>query len=514
MAALRPVSVGLLLAAVALLARAPDAQAQSGSRDGQPQVAAQVDSSAAMPALYRVGLAVSAERGPAIALGTGYGLTERLSAGDGVHHRIKGSAALSFPAAPWLQLGLRFDGRLDRHQDGDAGAVGEPRVLLRVSQAASDRFHLGAEVDVWLVGSNFPSVEPEATTVDSKLLLSWLVSRSFYLGAQGGFRLDSSAKSRPAGILSTNDSLALGVSEFNSALLGLGLLYRLGASQFVFELTGEVLVGKGAPSGESPARVTAGFRHALTEALQLEVMTEVGLSGRPELEPGKPLDPLIPIEPRVGLEFGLRYRPAPPAARVRIARPQPTPAKPEVKAPRRPQPPKVVAVSGTVRGTEGQPVAGARIELAVADKSRQVESDAEGHFELAPLPIGSGTLTVSADGFEPYQESVSLQLDAQSSFQVGLVALPHRGQLRGLVRSFKGQGLEASVQIEPLGLEVHTNDEGRFEAEVEPGDYQVTVRSVGYRTQRRTARVEKDGVTILNVDLRKKRRRGGRDRRR
>jgi len=45
-------------------------------------------------------------------------------------------------------------------------------------------------------------------------------------------------------------------------------------------------------------------------------------------------------------------------------------------------------------------------------------------------------------------------------------------------------------------------DGGRFEVDVPPGRYRVTISASGYQTQQRTVDVEENGVTVLNVDLR------------
>jgi len=75
------------------------------------------------------------------------------------------------------------------------------------------------------------------------------------------------------------------------------------------------------------------------------------------------------------------------------------------------------------------------------------------------------------------------------------------GQIRGLIRSFKGVGLDAEVKIEPGDKTLRAKD-GRFEADVAPGTYEVTITAPGFETQRRRVDVEQNGVTLLNADLR------------
>ena len=44
-------------------------------------------------------------------------------------------------------------------------------------------------------------------------------------------------------------------------------------------------------------------------------------------------------------------------------------------------------------------------------------------------------------------------------------------------------------------------DGGRFEVDVAPGSYEVRVSASGYEPQRRRIQVERNGVTLLNIDL-------------
>lgn len=81
-------------------------------------------------------------------------------------------------------------------------------------------------------------------------------------------------------------------------------------------------------------------------------------------------------------------------------------------------------------------------------------------------------------------------------------ALPG-GQVRGLVRDFAGSPLVARIRIEPLGVEVPVGKDGTFETNVAPGAYEVVIHAEGYADQKRRIVVERDGVTMLNVELRK-----------
>jgi uncharacterized membrane protein len=76
-------------------------------------------------------------------------------------------------------------------------------------------------------------------------------------------------------------------------------------------------------------------------------------------------------------------------------------------------------------------------------------------------------------------------------------------QIRGVIQSFRGEPVTATVRVEPVGTEVTTDSEGFFEIDVPPGDYEVVIRAEGYEEQRRPVHVDEEGVTILNADLRR-----------
>jgi hypothetical protein len=75
------------------------------------------------------------------------------------------------------------------------------------------------------------------------------------------------------------------------------------------------------------------------------------------------------------------------------------------------------------------------------------------------------------------------------------------GQIRGLVRDFRGQPVRARVTLLPTGARVEVGADGAFSVEVPPGDYQIVVEHPGYAPQRRGVVVEDNQVTILNIDL-------------
>ncbi len=365
-----------------------------------------------------------------LTLGSGYGHTESvLGMGDG-HHRVKGALAIESALRPWLGLGLRLDGRYDRHSapgvPDDDGWTGDPRVFARADHAVGAGTSIGARASLWLPGQHAPSITTSAVTPEILGLVSFAPDQSpWVLTANAGYRLDRSAKSAPdAATLSRADRLALGLSAFDAALLGLGALYRRGDLQLFAEWTWDVLLGAGAPSpGSSPMLLGGGLRYGLRRHAALEASVTVSPSARPSTA----IDgPLVPVPPSFAITFGF------------------------------------VTWFG---GQAPRPA--------------------------APVPVVAPPMP--ADAVEaPAPKAPS-------------------GQIRGSVRSFTGRPIDATVRVSPARPDVISAGEvreirskdGAFEIEVPPGPYNVTLEAPGYASQTRVVRVEENGVTVLNADLRR-----------
>jgi carboxypeptidase family protein len=212
-----------------------------------------------------------------------------------------------------------------------------------------------------------------------------------------------------------------------------------------------------------------------------------------------PAAALVPVPPRVAVWFGLSYRFGIPAPAALAA-----PASPP--APRRQAPPAKVTLRGLVTTTDGSVPPGVRVFLNVdesADRS-PVPVEADGRFVLSEKAGQSISVHAEAPGYQSASQTIAVPNQDPPGIILTLAPdLPH-GQIRGLVRSLEGIGLDAQIHVEPPGQIVNA-DQGRFEVDVVPGTYEVTVEVRGYQTQRRRVQVEPDGVTLLNVDLQAKR---------
>jgi hypothetical protein len=515
----------LVFALVALLVGLTPTVAHAD--DASADVAASVGAApSGLPGLARVAVASPREAPHAgAAVSAGYGITEAQSRGGaefGPHHRAFGTIGLMAQPLRFFAAAVTFDGRYDKHPADALGpsssVVGEPRFIVRANEALGRAFALGAEFRLWVPGAEAPSLRPDASTLDAQVLATYAPPGSgFALAFNGGYRLDHSANvldAKERRVIRRGDLLSLHLSDFDAVLVGIGASKRFGkghsrASRFegFGEATWDILLGKEAPSAiSSPLRAGIGARYHLNEdsesfgALELEARTEVLCS---EHLSNGPATTLVPIDPRFAFALGAKFTPSFGKA----------PARPETGAP----PPSTVApaahaaraIRGRLTDEAGGAVPNARVSVTPIDgddgTERTVEANADGSFAVTEMRAGRAHLVATAPGYEEASTDVTLDapdVPAEVSVQIGMKKVVKRGQLRGLVRSFDGKALAATVRVEPLGIETKTDSDGLFRLDVPVGSYEVVIEATGHSGQRRPVSVEENGVTVLNADLR------------
>ena len=456
----------------------------------------------ALPGIVRIGVPGLGPRRVAFAGAAGYGYTESQGNGDGAHHRAFGSVGASVVPLPALELALKFDGRYDIHPDDGQGShgagVGDPRLLARYGGALGDgSVTLGVEAIAWVPGQDAPSLSFDATTLDARALAAFTPKKGPVVAGLAGFRWDNSAAAAPDKTrMRPGDRLALGLSDSNAFLAGVGVSVPAGNTEILGEATADFLIGSDAPELlASPIRLTAGARHALSSAFALEGLFEVSPSKRPSLDPAAPL---VPVEPRFAVTLGLRYRLPFDAPRDESKEPSPSTTnepKPVAVPVAAKEGPFVVAVVGP----DGAAVEGATVEI-VAGEKRWPAEPAEKAYRAATVPFGDVTVVVKAEGFVPVEQPARHEGSAART-EIKLEAAVAEGQLRGLIRSFSGKGLGATIRVDPLGKEVKADPQGNFAVDLPPGDYEVTVTQQGFKPQHRKIHVDQNGVTVLNAEL-------------
>jgi hypothetical protein len=466
------------------------------------------DTTDALPGVVRVPVAGPTQRtGVALASSAGFGWTAAIPNAGASHDRGTASLAASVRPTSFFAAALRLDGRYDTSTGagGTSGWVGDPRVEFRLGAPLGRAIRIGAQVGVWFPGSSAPSWVFKATTPDASALVSYQAPDSpITFAARAGFRWDNSVQSAPdADRLALSDRLALGLNQASAVLLGAGVVANVSPRvELLADATWDLLVGSGAPSAmRSPILVSAGPRFTLDRAgaWQITAIVASSPSERPAVMVGAPL---VDVEPRISAFAALIVRPSLPSTPATpAAPPEPVPSPP----PTSPEAPIVrAALQGRILAEDGQaPIAQAHLVIRTMGASpREATTDDKGVFQADNLEPGPASIDVTAEGFAPVTRTLTLS-ESPVTLDVSVAKALPSGQVRGLVRDFGGSPLVARIRIEPLDVEVQVGKDGTFETNVAPGAYEVVIHAEGYVDQKRRIVVERDGVTMLNVELRK-----------
>lgn len=452
----------------------------------------------ALPAVYEVPFAAPTPLGFGARFGLDYGLTESVLKEDDTHHRAQLSAAGSWRPLDWFATSVRLLGRYDGHVapkfDSDDGVITEAHLTARAATNLGPELRGGAELALWFPGAETVADSLRALSGDLQGMLTYLPSRSpLSLGFSAGLRID---RSRYSGgdfsMYSAADRLALGVSHSMPAgRFGVGVTYRIGSLDLLAEWAWKLYFSYAA---ESPMWLRAGVRLRASRLWQLEALVGVSPTPRPSLEASAPIQV---VEPRfsAGLAASL-------ALPWEVEQAEPVVEQHEPEHVAEPPPPPMAAVRGRVQTAGASGIGGVTLQFRRdSELVREVTTDAGGEFTIADLPAGPYQVSVAAPGYAAHEASVELKAGENPAFELTLKRDLPQGQVRGTVRSFDGAPLSASIQIPALKIEQSTRADGTFEVDVAPGEYAITVKAKGYKSQTRRARVEQNGVAILIVEL-------------
>lgn len=478
----------------ATLCSAVGAHAQTGPAAGAD----------ALPQLATVGVAQAKAGTLAVAATGGFG-TLAAQADEGSHQRLFGSVAGALTIVDGVAVGLRLDGRYDMHPDDAQGSddslVGAPTLRVRLATALSETLHLGTDLALMIPGKEAPSVAFDSLRADARVLATYAATSGWGIASSAGVRFDKTGNAAPdLATTRPGDRLSLGLNDFHAVLLGVGAWKRWDTLELLGEVTWNPWLGSGAPSAmQSPLHVSAGARYLSSDAVAWELLADGLLSQRPEAEANR----LAAIDPRFSVQFGVRIMSgyAPVVVQVETDEPIVDTAEPVVTAP--------TATTATVRGhvtdSEGAPLADVDVQVVRDGYEAAARTGADGTYEIADVPLGPATLRITGRRVQPTEQPIEV-VAAGVSTEIRPELVPARGQLRGLIRSFDGTPLAAEISVEPASQTLQANADGEFELALPPGEYQVRISVPGYRPQSRTVQIEDDGVTLLNVDLKKGRR--------
>lgn len=114
----------------------------------------------------------------------------------------------------------------------------------------------------------------------------------------------------------------------------------------------------------------------------------------------------------------------------------------------------VGSIAGTVTGKEGEAYEGVQVTLAIGGEStaRTAETDPNGNFVFANLPVGPFTLTASSQGFET--QALSGELHAGESYDTPTIVLP-------LKETTSEVRVSAEQQVEIAEEQIHIEEKQR-----------------------------------------------------
>jgi hypothetical protein len=441
----------------------------------------------------------------------GYGFRNALLSDEHKLTRGMGDLAFGYAITDLLNVSLSFDGRYDKHSgvnpDGDEGYVGDPHLMVRFAKAFGN-IHAGAQLGVWVPGKDAPSVAANAISVDARGLLS-IKAGPGIASLAAGFRFDNSAKSvDDPGVLSVEDRVSLGVSEFHAALASVHYMLPMGRAYLGFEGSTDVFVGSGAPGPILRAGVTAGIN--LSPQWALFLFTQ--LAKVPGIDADDAMNgviALVPYEPAFtgGLGLGGRFGGS---------------TRSNPRGPFEPNDPRLIEVieyaelSGTVLDDTGKPIVGAKVTVKLKNNTGSAATDDKGAFWLTKVPIGktvegkttlddtAAEIVVEVDGKKPKTTTLVLVRGTNSVAAITLDPSLPPAHYKAVVRAANsGKALAgAIVRLEPGGHTATTDADGLLSLDVPPGTYKVTASMTGYKDQTLETTIT-GGVVVDSFELRK-----------
>ncbi len=461
--------------------------------------------------LHAVPLAQPDSTRLALGASLGYGQIESLEGAPGTHRRLLGHVAAAAALRPGLTVSLFERVQRDWHgvdsEGHDRGTLLTPGLELRYERRFGAADPSGSLFAPWGAGLSLGAEVPPGADVGESLGATSPSLRGFVDHRRGAWRVASLLGARwdrsaavgdAAARWRAGDRLASGLSDYDALLLGLGAGWQRGRLLAFVELSGDWLLGNSAPPvGESPWRASLGARWGLRPDLVGELSLTTSLSSRPAQGPQ---EPLVPVEPRWLISLGVvshwGYSAAPAPAAVASSPPPATATKAARVAPQDPRPLRV-----EVSDPHGDAIGHAHVFLEQGTHSEELEPLELGVYSLQTPWLGEATLRVEAVGFASERRELTLARGELQGQAVHLQPQLGGGQVRGLIRSFGGKGLQATVTVEPGHRLVHSDAEGNFSLDLPPGRYEVRIQAVGYAGYTRSVTIESNGVVVVNADL-------------
>jgi hypothetical protein len=516
-------------------AQPADVTAGAGGATNSPAVALGYG---AMPGGLKAPSAETLPKGMfGVSLMGGFGVRSKLLGDDHKLQRGIGDIAFAFAPIDSLTLGLAFDGRFDQHEgldpDGDDGYVGDPRLIARFGKKLG-KVSAGGQLTILVPGKDAPSVAASAISVEARGLFS-VAAGPGTLSLNAGVRIDNSAKSvvdedgnDNRMLLSAEDRVSLGVSDYHAMVAGLHYLLPVGQKAYVgVEGSLDLFFGEHLPDGiTAPDKPGQIFRFGaqggvhLTKQwtafafLQGAVVPKISAA---DLTAGNialvPYEPLFTGGLAIAARFGGPSRSGGGGGGIEAHDCEKNPEKCK---------PITVAITADVTGSvvddSGKPVAGAKISVRLKTNTGTAVTDEKGEFTVANLPIGKtvnnktelddlgAEVTVEVEGKKPKTTTLTLKEGKDNKVPVITLdpVLPP-GQFKAVVRAAgTGKPLAGvTVKLEPGGASAVSDTDGNLSLDVQPGTYKATASGAGFKEQTLDVVIEQSAVVVKQFELTK-----------
>jgi hypothetical protein len=466
----------------------------------------------------------------------GYGQRSSLLTADHKMTRSIGDVAFAFAPTDMITLGLAFDGRFDKHEGvnpmGDDGYVGDPRFIARIGKALGKSMSVGGQLTILVPGKDAPSVAANAISVEARGLFT-VAAGPGRLSFNAGFRLDNSAKSvvdengdDNRMLLSAEDRVSLGVSDFNAALVGAYYQLPIGKKAYVgAEGAIDLFFGKDDFGNKAPGPIiqfgAVGGLHVNSNWRVFAFLQGAKVPGISAADATAGNIVLVPYAPTFtgGLALAATFGGKKAIGggggitKVDCAK-EPTHASckavnVEIKT----------MLSGKVVDDTGAPVAGGKVTVRLKGRTGNATTDEKGEYVVKDIPIGKDVngkkelddlgaeVTVEVSGKKP--KSVTLTLTDGPDNKAPVITLDPvlpPGQFKAVVRA-AGSGTNikgATVTLnDPANSNGTTDAEGNWSIDIQPGTYKATASAPGYKPQTLEVVVEQGGVIVKQFELTK-----------
>lgn len=469
----------------------------------------------AQPGVLRVLSAPPATAGSWLLTTTGvYAWSPDVIVGDDRYQ--SGRALLALGYSPWSFLTIALSTILasDSYESptGESvavGVMGDIRLSLRTGWDLGRGFSLGALAEVWFpAGSGAFQVAGSAISPTIQTLFGFTPERvPLGVHLNLGYRYDGSYKilEDPTRLSEPQLFLSGVTMAAHHLLVSLAVEYRFGPVAPLLEISSDIPLG-GGEGARSSAVLGVGAKVWLGpgDAVQLLAALEIRLT-----EGATPPDPstgeVWSAPPLLGVHIGAAFRLPVEEARLDEEEPEDEPETDVEPTPV--EQPQRGRIRGRLTCDEQVCAPGAAVRIEGSGFSPLAPDTETGEFTTGELPAGSYTLHATAPGFEPRSTPALVTAAGELNVELALArsAAAERPGLRGQVVDFDGQPVQAGIQIPALGVELQTDEEGRFQTDAEPGRWDVVITARGYRTQHTRVEVTQEGVVIMNIEMRRRR---------